>query len=91
MRDRSIEDLERRCPRLGSVISFRYCLISGEDDLPCWKIFDCWWESFDVDGYLKQNLPEALYHQLKAAAERPKNKLGSIIEMIHQAKNQSRE
>ncbi len=87
----NIDHLERRCPRLGSVVSFGYCMISGEDNLPCWKIFDCWWETFDVDGYLKQNLPNPAYNQLKSMAETPRNKIGSIIEIINQAKNQSKD
>lgn len=80
---------QRRCPRLGSVISFRYCLISGDNEVPCWKILDCWWELFDVEGYLKQNLPEAVFNELIKAAEKPKNKIASIIEIAQQAKKQA--
>ncbi|MFP4225584.1 MAG: hypothetical protein ACLFRF_02555 [Desulfobacterales bacterium] len=87
MDDNSINNLERRCPRLGSKISFRYCLISGDDDNPCWKIFDCWWEQFDVESYLKANLPAEVFEQLvEKAADQPKNKLTSIVEIAEQAK-----
>lgn len=87
MDDNDINNLERRCPRLGSRISFRYCLISGEDDNPCWKIFDCWWEYFDVESYLKANLPAEVFEQLvEKAAAQPKNKLASIVEIAEQAK-----
>ena len=87
MDDTSINNLERRCPRLGSKISFRYCLISGDDDNPCWKIFDCWWEQFDVESYLKANLPAEVLEQLvEKAADQPKNKLTSIVEIAEQAK-----
>lgn len=87
MDDKDIDNLERRCPRLGTRISFRYCLISGEDDNPCWKIFDCWWERFDVVSYLKANLPAEVFKQLvEKAASQPKNKLTSIVEIAEQAK-----
>ena len=86
MTDRNIEDQERRCPRLGSVIPFSYCIISGDNDLPCWKILDCWWEIFDVEGYLKQNLPEPVFDELIKIAEKPKNKIFSIIEIAQQVK-----
>jgi hypothetical protein len=87
MSDQSIDDREMRCPRLGSPISFRYCMISGADDDICWKILDCWWETFDVESYLKANMPEAVFKQLIASADKPKNKIGSIIEIAEKAKN----
>lgn len=79
-----VDKLERRCPRLGSTITFEYCLISGEDDGVCWKIRDCWWEIFDVESYLKANLPEAVFNRLVTA--RPGNKVASILEIIEKAK-----
>ena len=92
MSDLDIDNLERRCPRLGSRISFRYCLISGEDDNPCWKIFDCWWEQFDVETYLQANLPAEIFKQLvEKAAAQPKNKLTSILEIAEQAKKRKSE
>lgn len=86
MSDQPIDDRERRCPRLGSPISFRYCMISGEDDNICWKILDCWWEMFDVEGYLKANMPEAAFNQLMASADKPKNKISSILEIAAKVK-----
>lgn len=88
--DSAIEKFERRCPRLGSPISFQYCLISGEDDGICWKVLDCWWEIFNVEAYLKQHMPKAEFAQLMARAEQPKNKISSIIEMIEKAKNREK-
>lgn len=82
MPDQDVNNLERRCPRLGSDISFNYCLISGEDDGPCFKILDCWWEYFDVADYLRRNMPEAAFAELIRTAEQPKNKIGSIIDII---------
>lgn len=52
--------------------------------MPCWKIFDCWWEHFDVVGHLKSYLSEAVVNEL--ANTRPKPKMTSLIEMIEKAK-----
>lgn len=89
MTDSQINSQKLRCPRLGSIIEFQYCLISGEDDLPCWKILDCWWEIFDVESYLKANLPEAVFERLASA--RPANKVASILEIAEQAKKRKSE
>jgi hypothetical protein len=72
-----------RCPRLGSGVTFGYCLGCGEAQAPCFKICDCWWEQFDVVGYLENHLgPEAV---ATLAHARPKPKVVSLIEMIEQA------
>ncbi len=79
---------ERRCPRLGSAITFEYCLISGDNDDPCWKVLDCWWELFDVEAYLRGHLAADQFAALMArAAAPPRNKVLSIIELAQQAKN----
>ena len=86
--DQPIDDQERRCPRLGSPISFRYCMLSGEDDDICWKILDCWWETFDVENYLKANMPEAAFNELMKKADKPMNKVGSILDIVEKVKKQ---
>ncbi|MFW6011795.1 MAG: hypothetical protein ACOC8R_01800 [Desulfosalsimonas sp.] len=83
MFDPKKDNREIRCPRLGSIIPFRYCLISGEDSMPCFKIMDCWWEIFDVDSYLKENLPEDVYQSLASAKSKPK--VASIVEIAEEA------
>lgn len=83
MPDPKKDNLEIRCPRLGSIIPFRYCMISGEGDMPCFKILDCWWEIFDVDSYLKENLPADAYEGLIKAG--PKPKVASIVEIAEAA------
>jgi hypothetical protein len=75
---------EIRCPRLGSIIAFRYCLTSGENGMPCFKIMDCWWEIFDVEACLQQKLPPDMYKRLLTG--RPKSKVASIVEIAEQAK-----
>lgn len=75
---------QTRCPRLGSSVTFAYCLGGGEAGGPCFKICDCWWEIFDVVGYLQERLgPETV---AKLARARPAPKVASLITLIEQAR-----
>ncbi|MDP2861206.1 MAG: hypothetical protein Q8N95_00270 [Desulfobacterales bacterium] len=78
------DDLDIRCPRLGSSVSFGYCRTCGDSRSPCFKIFDCWWECFDVIAYFKERLSEEEFMQL--AMSRPKPKVSSLLELIEQAR-----
>ena len=80
----SWDHIERRCPRLGGPVSFGYCRTSSDAHSVCWKILDCWWESFDVVTYLKRSLPEEQFNQLVHA--RPRPKIVSLFELMEQAK-----
>ncbi|MFO7840462.1 MAG: hypothetical protein R6X08_13305 [Desulfosalsimonadaceae bacterium] len=87
MKEPEKNSLQRRCPRLGSKVGFSYCLSAGDGDGPCWKIFDCWWEIFDVEGYLREHLSAEAFERLRRKAEAPpRNKIASIIEIAEQAK-----
>ena len=76
-------NLETRCPKLGGPVYFRYCRTCGEEGAACHKIFDCWWERFDVFNYLKKRLPEAEFQKLMAV--RPKPKMTSLVELMEKA------
>jgi hypothetical protein len=76
--------LERRCPMLGGPVPFGYCRTCGQEGLPCWKILDCWWQTFDIAAHLQATLTEAQYRRLLAA--RPKPKLTTLVELIAQAR-----
>jgi len=78
------DDLDIRCPRLGSMVGFGYCRTCGEGQSPCFKIFDCWWERFDVITYFKEKLSEQEFMRL--AMSRPKPKVSSLLELIEQAR-----
>ena len=72
--DENKEYLEQRCPRLGGQVSFGYCRMGTDDGSACWKIFDCWWEYFDVVEYLKKKNyfkteAEFFDHKLKIGLE----------------------
>jgi hypothetical protein len=75
--------LSRRCPRLGGPVGFKYCMAS-EGEQPCAKVVDCWWETFDIVHYLRDNLPEAQFNKLLSA--RPRPKVASLVELIAQAR-----
>ena len=77
--------LERRCPRLGGPVPFRYCMLGDDRQQPCFKVIDCWWEIFDIVQYLKDNLPENQFNRLMSA--RPRPKIAGLVELIEQAKN----
>jgi hypothetical protein len=88
--DQHIEDHERRCPRLGgSVITVGYCIISGKDNLPCFKMLDCWWETFDVETYLREHLTDPLFQRFIESIQTPQNKIAGILEIANMAKRKS--
>jgi len=85
--EESDKKLIRRCPRLGNPVPFEYCEVCGDDQQPCFKILDCWWEHFDVVQYLKDNLSEDQFGHVMAA--RPKSKVASLVELIDQARKRN--
>lgn len=76
------DQLQRRCPRLGGPAEFSYCRTCEIQNQPCFKIFDCWWEFFDVVTYMKEYLPEEQFNKL--AQKKTKPKVLSIVEMIRE-------
>ena len=77
------ERLERRCPRLGGDVAFGYCNACGEGETPCFKVFDCWWERFDVVAYMQACLSPDAFDAL--SARRPQPKMTSLVDLIRQA------
>lgn len=88
--DLKIKALERRCPRLGGPVGFNYCLAAENEQQPCFKIMDCWWEQFDVYHYLEKALPTAQFEALIQAAP-PKPKATSLVELIEAARERTRD
>ena len=72
----------RRCPRLGHEVSFAYCREPAQR-LPCRKILDCWFETFDVDRFVRAVLTDEEVAQVLAP---PKDRMLSILEIIERAK-----
>ena len=81
---REIDNKQRRCPRLGNVVAFEYCLEESGPRQPCWKAIDCWWERFDVVSSLRERLTPEAFERLENA--RPKPKVLSLIEQIEAAR-----
>jgi hypothetical protein len=75
----------RRCPRLGHEVEFGYCRRPG-GELPCRKIFDCWWEAFDVEGFIRAHYSEEDIAKILAP---PTPKMTSIVDLIQQAKKRN--
>lgn len=73
---------------MGGPVPLSYCKQCDDDHQPCFKIIDCWWETFDVVRYLKDQLSEEQFSRLSSGTPRPK--VASLVELIEKAK-QSRD
>jgi hypothetical protein len=80
--------LARYCPRLGGPVAFSYCL-RCEQEQPCFKVVDCWWETFDIVQDLRDHLPADQFDRVMNAQPRPK--ISSLVEMIAQARQRIRD
>ena len=83
----SKDHLQRRCPRLGGTVLFKYCRNCGEQGTCCFKILNCWWEIFDIEAFLRANMREEDFQRLVHA--RPKPKMVSLLELIEKAQAQA--
>ncbi|MDX9785503.1 MAG: hypothetical protein RBT11_01915 [Desulfobacterales bacterium] len=87
--DESKDKNERRCPRLGHAVSFKYCRTSGDGVEACFKLIDCWWEDFDIVRFIRENFPEDRVARLMKAA--PKPKAVQLLDLIAQAQSRLKE
>jgi hypothetical protein len=76
------DDRTRRCPMLGHDVPFSYCRAPGRE-LPCGRIGDCWWQTFDVEAFVRAHYGEEEIRQILAP---PRNKTVSIAELIERAR-----
>jgi len=79
------DDRSRRCPMLGHDVTFRYCRSPGAD-VPCRRIFDCWWETFDVRGFVRSVYGEAMVDRILSA---PQDRAATIVAMIEEARRRA--
>ena len=70
-----------RCRMLGHDLNFGYCR-EGVGELPCRRIFDCWFEQFDVESFMREHYTK---EQIEKILTPPKPKMASLIELIQQA------
>ena len=83
------DKMNRRCPRLGGPVSFDYCRHYAAAKEPCWKILDCWWETFDVVSLLTRELGEEAVNRI--ANTQPPSKTASLVTLIQQAQKRCAE
>jgi hypothetical protein len=81
------DKLTCRCPMLGHDVPFSYCRAPGQE-IPCRKIFDCWWEEFDIKAFIEGNYSGDVQ---KAITQPPKPKMLSLLEIIEQAGGNSQQ
>lgn len=79
------DSLEKHCPRLGHSVYFSYCRAPG-NQIPCSRIFDCWWETFDVETFMRMRYSQETLVQIQ---EPPKSKVLSLVELIQQAQKRN--
>lgn len=75
------DDKKMYCRMLGHEIGFGYCRLGGSGQA-CRKVFDCWFETFDIGGFMREHFTE---EDIKAILAPPKPKMASLIEMIQEA------
>jgi len=67
---------------LGHDVAFSYCRVPGSET-PCRKIFNCWWETFEVEAFIRSCYGEEKIAEIIAP---PKQKVLSLVELIEQAR-----
>ena len=81
--DKSCYDArEGYCRKLGHHLKFAYCR-TMKDGAPCEKILDCWFEKFDVRGFLETHYTEDEIAEIRKP-QMPKT--ASLLELIEQAR-----
>jgi hypothetical protein len=81
------DGISRRCPMLGHEVVFSYCRLPGQE-IPCGRMFDCWWEMIDIQAFIADNYSEEIQN---AMTRPPKPKMLSLIELIEQARKRNSE
>ena len=76
------DDRQRRCPMLGHQVSFSYCRAPGAE-LPCRRVFDCWWEMFDVEAFVRSHFSDEDVQRIVAPRQQ---KAVTIYELIERAR-----
>jgi hypothetical protein len=70
------------CRKLGHRLAFAYCR-STAGGAVCSRILDCWFERFDVAGFLREELSAKDFAGLSAP---PPPKVVSLVQLIDEAR-----
>ncbi len=84
--DTQHDERSRHCPKLGHQITFSYCRLPGMET-PCGKIYDCWWEAFDITTFMKANFSEEVRKKVTAP---PPPRAMSLLDIMKQAQERVR-
>jgi len=66
---------------LGHELTFAYCRAPARD-LPCGKVFDCWFETFDVRTFIGEHFTD---QQIAQVLTPRVDKVSSLLGLIQQA------
>jgi len=66
---------------LGHEVAFSYCRQPAAE-LPCRKVFDCWWETFDVEAFVRDHFSA---DQIERMTQPRQDKMVSLVELIERA------
>ena len=80
------DERELRCRRLGHMVRFRYCR-TQEGRTVCPHILNCWWEVFDVEDFLREELPEEDFARLRKRS--PRDKVGTLLDILQRVQERS--
>jgi hypothetical protein len=81
------DEKQRRCPMLGHDILFSYCRSPGRD-YPCAKIYDCWWDKFDIKAFMAANYSA---EDIQRVLQPKPAKVLSLLEIIQNAQKRKQE
>ena len=70
------------CRKLGHHLRFQYCR-TEQNGKPCAKIYDCWFEKFDISTFMQEHFKESDISALNSA---PVLKTNLLLELIQKAR-----
>jgi hypothetical protein len=73
------------CPMLGHYVPFKYCR-TVNDQFPCRKIKDCWFERMEIERYIADNYSGA---EIERIFSPQPQKISTIIDLINKARENS--
>ena len=79
------DQLKRYCPTLGHEVHFGYCRAPGSE-LPCRKIFDCWFRIFNVEAFIRSHHNPADIQKILAPRQ---DKAASLVDLIEKARKRT--
>ncbi|MCI0498296.1 MAG: hypothetical protein L0Y36_01255 [Planctomycetales bacterium] len=76
------DNREIHCQAMGHDVPFSYCR-KGAAAQPCRKIFDCWYQFFDIERFMQDHYTQDQIHRILSP---PQPKLTTLIDLIQRAK-----